>query len=313
MSGPKALVDWIAEYVAYRRSLGFRLTGEAGQLRRFARYVEATGHTGPLTVGVCLRWIQQAGSPNSRHRRFATVRAFCKYVALFEPRTETPSRAPGEFKCRRPVPHIYSPGEVTELLRACEVLRPVDGLRPRTYRTLFGMLAATGLRVSEALHLQRRDVDLDRGVLTVRDTKFRKSRIVPVHPSTRDALRQYALVRDRYCPAPHAAAFFLSESGSALAYPTVRGTFQMLRRRLGWKADGDRKLPRIQDLRHTFCCRRILGWYEAGVDVAQALPVLSTYLGHGKVTDTYWYLTGIPELMAITARRFEQFAHEEGR
>jgi len=203
--------------------------------------------------------------------------------------------------------------EVTDLLRACEALRPIDGLRPRTYCTLFGLLAATGLRVSEALHLQRREVDLDRCVLTIRDTKFRKSRLVPVHPSTQDALRHYAQIRDQYHPVPHAVVFFLSDSGCALPYPTVRGVFQGLRRRLGWKSDEGRKLPRIQDLRHTFACRRLLGWYEAGVDVAQAVPVLSTYLGHGKVTDTYWYLTGIPGLMAITAQRFERFAHEEER
>lgn len=310
MKEDKSLVDWIGEYLAYRRNLGFRLGGEEGELRRFARHVEAAGHRGPLTAGISFSWVQLAGSANHQHRRFETVHSFVKYVAIFEPETQIPPRALLKVKCRRPEPYIYSDEEITALLRTCDELSPKEGLRPRTYRSLFGLLAATGLRVSEALHLNRIDVDLDRGVLTVRETKFRKSRFVPVHTSTREALRRYVVFRDAYHPFPQSDTFFVSESGSALPYSTVNGVFQQLRRELGWNC-GRRRLPRIHDMRHTFTCRCLLRWYEEGADVDHVIPFLSTYLGHCKVTDTYWYLTGIPELMATTARRFEQFVCEE--
>lgn len=303
----KGLVDWIEEYVAYRRNLGYRLDGDRGELLRFAKFASSTGHR-HVTTEIVLRWVQLAQSANNQHRRFERVRSFTKYLAIYEPETEIPPREILRLKCHRPEPYIYSEQEIMNLLQVCGQLTPPGGLRPWTYQTLFGLIAATGLRLSEALKMNRDDVDLDQGVITVRETKFYKSRLVPVHSSTREMLRQYADLRDRYHPYPKSNTFLISEKGSALPNPTVHRVFQKLRRRLGWKCRNGKKSPRIHDLRHTFVCRRILRWYEEGINVNQSIPFLSAYLGHVKVTDTYWYLTGVPEIMAVTARRFEQFA-----
>jgi integrase len=309
MKERKGLVDWVEEYVAYRRNLGYRLDVDRRELLRFAKFVSSTGHRGSVTTEIVLRWVQLAQSANYQHRRFEMVRSFAKYLAIYEPKTEIPSREILRLKCHRPEPYIYSEQQVIDLLQACGQLSPPRGLRPWTYRTLFGLIAATGLRVSEALKLNRDDVDLDQGVLTVRQTKFYKSRFVPVHISTREMLRHYAELRDCHHPHPKSNTFFVSEKGSALPISTVHCVFQDLRRRLGWKCRDGKKSPRIHDLRHTFVCRRILRWYEEGINVNQSIPFISVYLGHVRVTDTYWYLTGVPELMAVTARRFEQFAH----
>jgi len=311
MNKGKSVLDWVREYVTYRRQMGYRLQGDEGMLLRFAEYIEVTGYQGPLTTELTLRWVQLVDKKNYQHRRFEAVRSFARYLAIYEPKTEIPSRRILGLKCHRPQPHIYSQQEILDLLRTCNDLSPPNGLRPMTYRTLFGLLAATGLRISEALRMNCKDVDLDQGVLTIRETKFYKSRLVPVLDSTREALRKYVELRNAYHSPTKACAFFISESGCALPYPTVCGVFQELRRRLGWKQEGGKKLPRIHDLRHTFACRRILAWYEQGANVDQAIPFLSAYLGHVKFTDTYWYLTGIPELMAINAERFEQFAQCE--
>jgi len=174
--------------------------------------------------------------------------------------------------------------------------------------TILGLVAATGLRISEALHLRRDDVDLQSGLLHVRSTKFRKSRLVPLHPSVVTALQQYAHLRDRRCPT-RATAFFVVDGGRALRDYQIHHAFHRIRLRLGWEpAPAHQRLPRIHDLRHTFACRRLLQWHRAGVDVEAHLIDLSTYLGHVKVTDTYWYLSGFPELLDFVGQRFERFA-----
>jgi integrase len=170
-------------------------------------------------------------------------------------------------------------------------------------------MACTGLRITEALTLQAGDIDLDAGVLTVRQTKFHKSRLVPLHPSATRSLRDYATARARHRPAPRDTTFFVSDAGRRLPYGTVRQTFhRLLRRAMPGAASTGRARPRLHDLRHTFACRRLMAWYRDGTDIDRAIDRLSAYLGHAKVTDTYWYLTGIPELLALAGRRFEQFA-----
>jgi len=311
MKRPKTLMDWVDEYVTRRQDLGFRLETERGELVRFARYVTASGNHEPLTQELILAWLRSSphASRTYQARRLATLRSFAKYLAIYEPRTEIPPARIFGRTSSRPEPQIYSDQELHQLFRYCEQLKPVGGLRPRTYRLLFGLLAVTGLRVSEALKLNNSDVDLANGVLHIRDTKFRKSRLVPLHRSTIEALRQYVRVRDQHHPAPPSEAFLLSEQGRRLPYPTVRGFFRELRGQFGWdRAVGHQRRPRIQDLRHSFACRRILSWYQEGAAVDLLIPSLSTYLGHAKVSDTYWYLTGIPELFSITAQKFEQFA-----
>ncbi len=251
------------------------------------------------------------GSPLYRARRLEIVRGLAKYCALFEPDTEVPATKLLGPAHRRVTPHIYTDPELEQLLAAAAELTPDNGLRPATMRCLLGLLAATGLRISEALHLSLMDVDLVREVLTVRETKFRKSRYVPLHPSTTNALAEYARFRDRRLPLARGTAFFLSDGGQPFPYRHALYAFQRLRQRLGWENRAGRS-PRLYDLRHTFACRRLLAWYQEGVDVNWALPLLSTYLGHGKVTDTYWYLTGIPALMAIAGERFERLAAADG-
>ena len=221
----------------------------------------------------------------------------------FEPETQVPpARLLGPAHRRLP-PYIYTDEELAQLLAAAGALEPVQGLRPASMQCLLGLLAATGLRISEALHLQQADVDLDQGLLCVRQTKFRKSRYVPLHPTVRVALATYAHLRDQCLAPPRDPAFFLRDDGRALRYDHAMYAFQQIRAQLEW-GQGERR-PRLHDLRHTFACNRLLGWYQEGVDVHWAMPLLATYLGHAKVTDTYWYLTASPALMAIVSKRFE--------
>ncbi len=298
-------------YLAARRKLGFQLRTEGGELLRFARYADGSGHRGPITTEIALRWAQSAekATPLYRARRLEIVRCFAKHQAAIEPDTEIPpSKLLGPAH-RRTQPHIYSEAQIRGLLRLAGALHSPKGLRARTYVSLIGLLASAGLRISEALHLRREDADLETGVLTIRETKFHKSRLVPLHPSATEALRTYVGVRDRIQPRLD-GAFFLSEAGQALAYSTVRTVFRhLVDQVVRGRARGAGR-PRLHDLRHSFACRCFLRWHHDGVDVHERIAALSTYLGHAKVSDTYWYLTGVPELMAITAARFERFASE---
>lgn len=183
---------------------------------------------------------------------------------------------------------------------------------PLTYEAFFGLIAATGLRLSEALNLQCGHLDADGRMLTIRQTKFCKSRRVPLHPTAAMALAQYLEARQRYVPATPNAPLFVSPSGSAPTKRVVQGVFVRLRTELGWTARGTLPAPRIHDLRHSFVCRRVALWHEAGADIDNAMLALSTYVGHAKVSDTYWYLTAVPDLMAVAANRFEQFAADAG-
>ena len=241
-------------------------------------------------------------------RRIEIVRPFAKYLQQFDVSTEIPGSNLFGRAHRRLVPHIYTAPEIQELLAAAAELPAIDHLRPVRYVTLFGLLAATGLRLSEALKIRRVDVNFERSQLTIRETKFRKSRLVPLHPSVTQALQNYAMCRDQWQPVALSDHFFLSSHSCELKPSTVEYVFKFLRSNLQWVSRSDYPMPRIHDLRHSFICNRVLLWYRQGVNVDNAMPTLSTYVGHAKVTDTYWYLTGIPELMTIAAQRFEHFA-----
>jgi integrase len=309
MTRHRTIVALAEEYLAARRALGFALRIDGQQLLAFARYADRCGHRGPLTTALAVRWATRSAmaSPIGRARRLDVVRPFARYLAATDSGTEIPPPALLGPSHRRLPPHVYSREEITALLRAAAALSPLGGLRPRTYTTLFALLMCTGLRVSEALRLVQADVDLAARVLTVRETKFRKTRLVPLHPSASRALGRYAAQRDRVHPQPPQPTFFLSEAGRPLAYSTVRTTFLRLRQALGWCRPGHRP-PRIHDARHTFACHRLQRWYRDGTDVDQHLLALSTYLGHAKVSDTYWYLTATPGLLRTPAARFERFA-----
>lgn len=294
------------EYIAFRRHLGYQIRIEGQQLLVFARWADRIGHRGPLTTDLALRWarLPRNAAPLYWARRLEVVRCFARHRAITDPRTQVPpQRLLGPAHGRR-APYIYSLRQVQQLLACAERLAPRGGLRPRTYRTLFGLLSCSGLRISEALKLRRQDVDLERGLLRINPSKFFPLRTLPLHPTTRAELHRYAHIRDRCYPLADASTFFLSQTGRPLAYSTVRITFQRICQRQGWVARSGQPAPRLHDLRHTFACWNLLRWYRQGKDVEHAILNLSHYLGHRKITDTYWYLTGTPELLAIASRRF---------
>jgi integrase len=302
----------VEEYLSVRRGLGFALEQPAYLLRDFARYADTAGHRGPLTTELVVRWALASRSNEQAQavRRLGAVRQFARYRALADPATEIPPPGLLGRVPRRKQPHIYSDSELAALLYQASLLRPRAGLRPRTYVAFFSLLACTGLRLSEACRLAVEDVDLHVGVITVREGKFRKARLVPLHPSATAALARYAAERDACCTGP--GRFFRTERAPGLDKEAVEKTFARIRQRLGWTAEGRARQPRIHDLRHRFAVRRLLRWYEEGADLDLKLLALSTYLGHAHVSDTYWYLTGVPELMAIAANRFERLAGHEG-
>jgi integrase len=306
------MADFVQEYLAHRRRLGFVMQTEGRLLASLARFADVNGHTGPLTVDLAVRWATQlTGRPRRfTSRRLDVVRTFARYCAVFDLQTEVPPRGLLGPSRRRPVHHIYTAAEIAALVAAAADLPSANSIRAATHSTLLGLLASCGLRVSEALRLASTDADLETGVLTIRATKFRKTRIVPMHSTTIRALRAYADQRDRALPRQAATTFFVSPKGAALPYGTVRTAFQRLRAGLGW--DDFVPRPRIHDLRHAFACRRLEQWCAAGVDLGPRVAALATYLGHAKVSDTYWYLTGTPELLAVAAKRFEAFGGGAG-
>jgi integrase len=310
MNPPLSMVSLVEDYLDYRRRLGFALASEARRLFGFAHFADRIGHQGPITEELALRWARSSRrtTPITGAGRLQILRPFAKYRRQFDLATEISSPGLCGPGYRRLTPHIYSGEEIQALLAAARQLSPAGGLRPATCEAIFGLLAATGLRISEALALLRTDVDLENGVLAIRQTKFRKSRLVPLHPTTTEALRQYASFRDRRLPAPRTEAFFLSDHGEPMNYRQVAYAFAGLRAQLGWRARGGHSVPRIHDVRHSFICRCLIRWYQQGVNVDNAMLSLSTYVGHTQVTDTFWYLTGTPELMAIAGERFEHFA-----
>lgn len=311
MNAATTMQSHAEHYLDERRQLGYdsRTTGYA--LRSFARYVDGLGLEGPLTVEVMAAWARHAktngDNPATWARRLKLLRPFARWLQQFDPRTEVADDTVFGQVGQRLAPHIYSEQEIVDLLAAARRLGPA--LRGATYEALFGLLAATGLRVSEAVHLMDTDVDLNSGILTVRQTKFAKSRQVPLHPSTVEVLRRYRGRRNLLIAVTEETPFFVStrgrRRGCALGLRQVHRVFQYLRGQLGWVNRGAHADPRIHDLRHTFIVRRVLLWHAQGVDIDQAMLSLSTYVGHAMVTNTYWYLTGVPELMALAAGQFE--------
>jgi integrase len=296
----------VEDYLALRRALGFKLRLPAGMLRDFAAFVEREGSV-HITTALALRWATQpvGVQPAQWANRLGVVRRFAQFMSASESRTEIPPPGLLPYRYQRTPPYIYRDVEIRRLLRAANRIRSTTGLHATSYATLIGLLAVTGLRISEALGLDDADVDLTEGVLTIRRAKFGKSRLVPLHPSATCALRRYLRARDRICPVRPNDAFFIGKQSRRLTEWTVRKTFNQLSRQTGLRGPTDRRGPRLHDLRHRLAVNTLIGWYRRGVDVEARLPVLSTYLGHGHVTDTYWYLTAVPELLRLAAERLE--------
>jgi len=302
----KRLEQALNDYLRIRRSLGYRLREPEGLLRNFIAFLQAE-RVSYITRQVALRWATQPAKaqPATWAGRLGILRRFAIWHSATEPRTEIPPAGLLPHRYRRKPPHIYGDEEIEIVLRESQQLPSPNGLRARTYTTLFGLLVATGMRVNEALGLNRVDVDLERGILYIRRTKFGKSRYVPVHASTVAALKKYAEVRDRVFPAPLIPAFFISEKSSRITEWMARYTFAKLSQRVGLRASakGHGHGPRLPDMRHRFAARTLIHWYRAGLDVERELPKLSTYLGHVHVNDTYWYLEAVPELLQLATDR----------
>jgi integrase len=301
----------VQRYLDERRRLGFELKSAATELRRFARFADARGHQGPLTLELQLDWarepVRHSGVVTAA-RRLEIVRPFAAHCRQFEPGSEVPPPFILGHGHRRLAPHIYTDQEIRDLLDQAGRLSPRGGLRPLIYQTLFGLIAATGLRISEALKLRVADLDLPGATLTVRQTKFHKSRCLPVHGSVVQALSDYLHARQRWVGCATDTPVFVTQAGRAPSLRAVHYVFAQLRDQLGWRARGEHPQPRIHDLRHTMVARRVQLWHDAGVSIDHAMFWLCTYLGHARISDTYWYLTGTPELMALVGAQFERFA-----
>jgi integrase len=314
MSQPLNLRARVRQYLRERRRLGFELRSMGYALHSFASYVRDLQSPGPLTVERMAEWARRdrpdSSDPRTWARRLKILRPFARWLRQFEPRTEVPDDAVFGRIGERTAPHIYSEQEIVDLLAAARRLGP-SRLRGATYETLFGLLASTGLRVSEAVRLRNSDVDLKNGMLTVRRTKFAKSRQVPMHPSATEALRRYRRLRDPLIELTEDTPFFVGwrgrRRGQMLSTRQVDRVFAQLRTQLAWPNRGAHSTPRVHDLRHAFVVRRMLAWHAEGIDIDQAMLGLSTYVGHAMVTNTYWYLSAVPELMALAAGRFESF------
>ena len=297
----------LEEYLAVRRALGFKLRLSGRLLQRFVDFADREGAT-IINTDLALRWATEPAraQPAQWANRLGMVRRFAQYRQAVDPRTEVPPPDLLPYQYRRPVPYLYSDDEVRQLFRAAGQLSSTTGLRPHTYATLLCLLAVTGMRTNEPLQLDRGDVDLIEGVLTVRGAQYGKSRYLPIHASTRDALQRYATLRDRVCRNPQSRGFFISERGTRITEWSLRWTFVKLSQDIGLRGPADSHGPRLLDFRHRFAVNTLARWYRAGIDVERHLPELATYLGHAHITDTYWYLTAVPELMHLAARQLER-------
>ena len=305
----------VANYLAERRRLGYGLNQMGPAIAHFARYVDQLKHRGPLTIELMAQWAKgrcRKAEPAAWARRLKLPRPFMRYLRQFEPLTEVPEESVFGPVPDRLTPHIYQEQEIVDLLAAARTLGPPGNLRAATHETWFGLIAAAGLRVSEAMDLLDIDVDLKQGMLTIRQTKFAKSRQLPLHPTTIIALQRYRRLRNRHIVVTPETSFFVGShgkyQGQRLRIHNVDRIFVGLRKQLGWINRGAHHAPRIHDLRHTFAVRRVMLWHEHGADINQAMLALSTYMGHAKISNTYWYLTAAPGLMAVAAGTFERFA-----
>lgn len=295
----------LERYLSMRQGLGYKYQQQARRLAGFVSFMEEHSAT-TITTKLAVAW---ATLPPDRHAswalRLTDVRGFARYVTSINQKTEVP---PAGIlpPLKRAKPYVYSDAEINSLLAAALALPPANGLRRWTYHYLFGLIAVTGIRLSEAIGLQRSDVDLDESVLTVRRSKFGKSRLVPLHWTTRKALVSYAGRRDAHLGSCCGPYFFVAERGGRLPHQSVHSVFLRLSREIGLRRSGDHTGPRVHDLRHRVAIRTLVAWYREGVNVEERLPALSTFLGHTCVRDTYWYLSACPELMGEAARRLDR-------
>jgi integrase len=304
-----ALREALAGYLAVRRSLGYKLARPEKLLAQFIACLEDAG-AATVTTELALAWATlPAGDANWHAQRLSVVRAFAAYLHTIDPAAEIPPAGLIPARPRRATPYLYSDADIAALITAAASLR--SRLRVATYQTLVGLLAVTGMRVGEAIRLDRADLDLASGAITVRQSKFGKSRLLPLHPDTTAALRGYLRLRDRLLPHPSTTAVFISPAGTRLLYCNVHATWKLLIASTGLKARSAACRPRIHDLRHSFAVASLLDAYAAGQDGQARLALPSTYMGHVDPGHTYWYLSAAPELLALAGQRLEDHLREQ--
>jgi len=298
----------LANYIRLRRDLGFKLESQAAVLRLFDAYVQRRRSYGPLTQALALAFATSSLTVSRTEcwRRYQFVRHFAEYLAAFEPGTPRLDPKALPRVSERPPIHVYTDAELSKLLRAARVMAPKHPFRGLTLHAMIGLAAATGLRVGEVVRLDSDDVEFEHAVLRVRRTKFKKDRLVPMHPTVVAMLRRYRIARDA-ARGRSSPAFFVNLRWQRFARNTVEGSFRELAERTGLRGPTGRG-PSFHGLRHRFAVRRLVAWYQDGVDVQSMLPVLATYMGHARYTDTAYYLTATSELMALAAARYHRAA-----
>ncbi|CAN5447263.1 tyrosine-type recombinase/integrase [soil metagenome] len=297
----------VKEYLSMRRALGFKMHEAGVGLFRFVTFLEQK-HSSHITAALAMEWAQQPTTvqPLEWARRLSFVRGFARYRSAFDPMTEIPECEILPYRPKRARPYLYKEKEILDLIEAALTLAPVNGFRGYTYYCLLGFLSVTGVRLGEALGLHIEDVDLAEGIITIRGAKFGKSRLVPLHASTVAVLASYKIKRNEFLKGRSATYFFISMRGNRLDQGQVRKTFYSLLHQIGIPKPGGYVGARLHDFRHVFAIETMKRWYRSGEDVERRLPVLSAYLGHVHVSDTYWYLTACPELMGQSVNLLEQ-------
>jgi len=313
----KSLQEHLRQYVAARRALGTQLREPAKTLSGFIQFLSRK-KSKFITISLALEWSQQSQNVQRATwaRKLSMVRQFARWLSVIEPRHQVPPPRLLNVRHRRNKPHIYSDQEIARLMAAATALKSPRGMKGLTLGTLIGLLAATGLRPGEARALENQDVDFKTGVLVIRESKFGKSRLVPVDKSVVTALGQYARARNRTFPLPCSSAFFVSDRGTPLDLGAVRRWFCKVSRSCGLRKGPEGKRcgrdPRLQDMRHTFATKRLMEWYRTGSNVPLQMPKLTAYLGHSSVACTYWYIEAVPELLEL-ATEFQSTTTQGGR
>ena len=303
----KTLRQALDDYLVLRQAMGFKLSEARTLLPQFVDFLDDQGAIF-ITTEWAVEWATQPRhiQPAGWASRLRWVRGFARYHSAIDPRTAIPPAAFLPYRPQRHSPYLYSDAEITQLLEAASRLPSATGLRAGTSTAVFGLLVVTGMRISELVGLDHNDCDLEDGLLTIRHSKFGKSRCLPLHLTTQQALRQYVKRRDHMYAIPKSPSFFVSEHGMRLPSCTVRATFVTLSRQIGLRGPHDSHGPRMHDFRHRFAVQTLVRWYQEDVDVERHLHELSTSLGHVKVSDTYWYVSATPELLSLAAGRLEQ-------
>jgi integrase len=297
------------DYLRMRRALGYKLTSQAPLLFSFVAYLERA-QAATVTIELAVGWASDpAGAdPVWWAKRLSIARQFARYLYTIDPACEVPPARLLPYRARRAIPYPYTAEQIAALMRATDTFAlPLQAI---TYRTLIGLLAVSGMRVGETIALERDDVDDRDGLVRVINSKFGKSREVPLHPSAMRALAAYSQQRDQLCPRPACEAFFVSTAGTRLHAANIRRTFTRLVGIVGLTARSPRCRPRLHDLRHRFAINTLLDLHRAAVDVQARLPWLATYMGHSEVAHTFWYLTATPELLGLVAERLEPAPEE---